>query len=92
MHYGKKTPYDIKRALCGLVTTLLVIIVGTPLNFSCPSPFKVDFQELMLNKTLDTNIGEKKGNHKCICGTTKTFTLFFSGSVSLRNYDRGCRM
>lgn len=27
MHYGKETPYDIKGALCGLVTTFLVIIV-----------------------------------------------------------------
>lgn len=50
MHYGKKTPYDIKGALCGSVTTFLVIIVGTLLNFSCPSPFKVDFQDDMLNK------------------------------------------
>lgn len=50
MHYGKETPYNIKGALCGLVTTFLVTIVETLLNSSCPSPFKVDFQEFMLNK------------------------------------------
>lgn len=64
MHYGKKTPYDIKGALCGSVTTFLVIIVGTLLNFSCPSPFKVDFQDDMLNKTRETNIEEEEGNNK----------------------------
>lgn len=50
MHYGKETSYDIKGALCGLVTTFLVTIVETLLNSSCPSPFKVDFLEFMLNK------------------------------------------
>ena len=50
MHYGKETLYDIKGALCGLVSTFLVTIVETLLNSSCPSPFKVDFQEFMLNK------------------------------------------
>ena len=59
------TPYDIKGALCGLVTTFLVIIVETLLNSSCLSPFKVDFQEFMLNKTRDTNIEEEEGNNKC---------------------------
>ena len=42
--------YDIKGAPCGLVTTFLVTIVETLLNSSCPSIFKVDFQEFMLNK------------------------------------------
>ena len=50
MHYGKEIPYDIKGALCGLVSTFLVTIVETLLNSSCRSPFKVDFQEFMLNK------------------------------------------
>lgn len=65
MHYGKETSYDIKGALCGSVTTFLVIIVGTLLNSSYPSPFKVDFLEFMLNKTRDTNIEEEEGNNKC---------------------------
>ena len=65
MHYGKETPYDIKGALDGLVTTFLVIIFKTLLNSSCPCPFKVDFQEFMLNKTRETNIEEEEGNNKC---------------------------
>lgn len=65
MHYGKETSHDIKGALCGLVTTFLVIIVETLLNFSCPTPFNVDFQDVMLNETRETNIEEEEGNNKC---------------------------
>ena len=64
MHCGKETPYDIKGALCGLVTTILVIIVETLLNSSYPSPFNVDFQDVMLNKTREINIEEEEGNNK----------------------------
>lgn len=65
MHCGKETPYDIKGALCGLVTTFLVIIVETLLNFSGPYFFNVDFQDVMLNETRETNIEEEEGNNKC---------------------------
>ena len=75
MHYGKETPYDIKGALCGLVSTFLVTIVETLLNSSCPSLFKVDFMIMSQFAVDDFTVQEISASY--VTGTSRLFLRVF---------------